>query len=256
MKLEELFNINEKVFLITGAYGRLGKKLCKFLIENGAIIIAVGRNDKKLKDLKDELKNIHIFKTDIGNSDEIVSLWKQLKNTFKKIDILINNAAINIPSKFEDLTEEEWDRIMSINLKGIFLMCREGVNTDLLKGGSSIINISSIYGIVSPDKRIYGDSGLNCSLTYAASKSGVIQLTRYLATNLADKLIRVNCISPGGIFNNQPEFFYKNYIKKTPMGRMGKEEDLFGAIAFLSSDKASGYITGENLVIDGGFTVW
>ena len=135
-------------------------------------------------------------------------------------------------------------------------MCREGVNSGLLKNGSSIINISSIYGIVSPDQRIYGDTGLNSSLVYGSSKAGVIQHTKYLATYLADRRIRVNCISPGGIFNNQPEYFLQRYIKKTPLGRMGAVDDILGAIVFLSSEKASSYITGANIVIDGGFTIW
>ena len=145
---------------------------------------------------------------------------------------------------------------MATNLRGTFLMCKGGVNSGLLKKGSSIINISSVYGVVSPDQRIYGDTGLNSSLVYGSSKAGVIQLTKYLATYLADRGIRVNCISPGGIFNNQPEYFLQRYVKKTPLGRMGAVEDIIGAIVFLSSEKVSGYITGANIVIDGGFTIW
>ena len=256
MKNEKHFDIKGKTYLITGAYGRIGSRLCDFLIKNGATVIAVGRNEKKLNDLKKKMEDVHIFKTDVGNENDIVSLWKKLKKSFKRIDVLINNAGKNIPSKFEEFTGKEWDDVMSVNLKGMFIMCREGVKTKLLKGGSSIINISSIYGIVAPDKRIYGKSGLNCSVAYAVSKGGVIQLTRYLSTYLADKKIRVNTISPGGIFNNQPEFFHKKYVEKTPFRRMGKEEDLFGAVVLLSSEKSSGYITGENIVVDGGFTVW
>lgn len=256
MKIENMFDINNKVFLITGAYGRIGSKICKFLLENGATAVAVGRNNKKLMDLKRELKDIEIFKTNLEDEAEIVSLWKKLKKSYSKIDVLINNAAQASSNTFENLSADEWDKIMSINVRGMFLMCREGVTSNILKEKSSIINISSIYGIVSPDQRIYGKSQLNCSLVYATSKSSVIQLTKYLSTYLADKKIRVNCISPGGIFNNQPEYFLKQYVGKTPLRRMGKEEDIFGAITLLSSESASGYITGENIVIDGGFTVW
>lgn len=254
--IDEIFNLEDKVFVITGAYGRIGSKVCRFLVENNAIVIAVGRDDNKLTSLKNKIKEIDIFKADVGNEKEVMALWGEIKKSYKKIDILINIAAQATSNTFEKLSKEEWNKIQDVNLTGMFMMCREGVNSSLLKDGSSIINFSSIYGIVAPDQRIYGDSGLNCSIIYAASKGGVIQLTRYLATYLADKKIRVNCISPGGIFNNQQEFFLKNYTKKTPMARMGREEDLFGAITFLSSNKASSYVTGENIIIDGGFTVW
>jgi NAD(P)-dependent dehydrogenase (short-subunit alcohol dehydrogenase family) len=256
MKMEDLFNIKEKVFLITGAYGLVGKDVCKFLVDNGAIIIAVGRREEKLKDLKDELKNITIFKTDISKENEAISLWRSLTKKFKKIDVLVNIAAKSTSNTFENLMAKEWDEIIATNLRGTFLMCREGVNSGLLKNGSSIINISSIYGIISPDQRIYGDTGINSSLVYGSSKAGVVQLTKYLATYLADRRIRVNCISPGGIFNNQPEYFLQRYVKKTPLGRMGAVDDILGAIVFLSSKNASGYITGANIVIDGGFTIW
>lgn len=256
MKIKDLFSVKDKVFLITGAYGLIGKHVCKFLIDNDAIVIAVGRREERLKDLKKEKGAIIIFKTDISNESEVMYLWKSLAKKFKKIDVLVNMAAKSPSNTFENLTAKEWDEIMATNLKGMFLMCREGVNSGLLKGGSSIINISSVYGIVSPDQGIYGDTELNSSLVYGASKAGVIQLTKYLATYLADRGIRVNCISSGGIFNNQPEYFLQRYIKKTPLGRMGAVEDIFGAIVFLSSEKASGYIMGANIVIDGGFTIW
>lgn len=256
MKMEDLFNIKEKVFLITGAYGLVGKDVCKFLMDNGAIIIAVGRREEKLKDLKDDLKNITIFKTDISKENEAIALWGSLTKKFKKIDVLVNIAAKSTSNTFENLMAKEWDEIIATNLRGTFLMCREGVNSGLLKNGSSIINISSIYGIISPDQRIYGDTDINSSLVYGSSKAGVVQLTKYLATYLADRRIRVNCISPGGIFNNQPEYFLQRYVKKTPLGRMGAVDDILGAIVFLSSKNASGYITGANIVIDGGFTIW
>lgn len=256
MKIEDLFNIREKVFLVTGAYGLIGKHVCKFLVDNDVIVIAVGRREERLKDLKNELKNITIFKMDISNESGVISLYENLTKKIKKIDVLVNIAAKSTSNTFENLMAKEWDEIIATNLKGAFLMCKEGVNSSLLKNGSSIINISSIYGIVSPDQRIYGDTGLNSSLVYGSSKAGVIQLTKYLATYLADRGIRVNCISPGGIFNNQPEYFLQRYIKKTPLGRMGAVDDILGTIVFLSSEKASGYITGANIVIDGGFTIW
>jgi NAD(P)-dependent dehydrogenase (short-subunit alcohol dehydrogenase family) len=256
MKIEDLFNIKEKVFLVTGAYGLIGKHVCKFLADNDAIVIAIGRREEKLKDLKKEKETITIIKTDISSESEVISLYKNLTKKIKKVDVIVNIAAKSTSNTFENLVTKEWDEVIATNLRGTFLMCREGVNSGLFKKGSSIINISSIYGIVSPDQRIYGDTGINSSLVYGSSKAGVIQLTKYLATYLADRGIRVNCISPGGIFNNQPEYFLQRYIKKTPLGRMGAVDDILGTIVFLSSEKASGYITGANIVIDGGFTIW
>jgi NAD(P)-dependent dehydrogenase (short-subunit alcohol dehydrogenase family) len=124
------------------------------------------------------------------------------------------------------------------------------------QGGGNIINIGSMYGVVSPDPRMYGDeSSLRSPEVYAASKAGVIQLTRYLAVHLAAHNIRVNCLSPGGVFNDQTEEFSKSYNARVPLGRMAKPEDMKGALVFLASD-ASSYVTGHNLVVDGGFTIW
>lgn len=252
MKVKDIFDIEKKIFLVTGAYGLIGSNLCHFLTDNNATVVAVGKKEEKLKDLK----TAAFFKADISNEGDVTSLWSSLTKKFKRIDVLINNAAKSTSNTFENLTAKEWDNIIGTNVKGTFLMCKQGFNSGLLKSGSSIINISSIYGIVSPDQRIYGDSGLNSSSVYGCSKAGVIQLTKYLATYLAGKSIRVNCISLGGIFNNQPAYFLQKYIEKTPLNRLGVVDDILGTIVFLSSEKASGYITGANIVVDGGFTVW
>jgi NAD(P)-dependent dehydrogenase (short-subunit alcohol dehydrogenase family) len=255
MKIEDLFNIEGKVFCVTGAYGLVGSHVCTFLIHNDAVVCAVGRREKKLESIRKK-GAAYTFKADISNESDVISLWRSLSEKVEKIDVLLNIAAKATSNTFEKLTAAEWDEIMATNLRGTFLMCRQGVNSGLLKDGSSIINVSSIYGIVSPDQRIYGNTGINSSSAYGSSKAGVIQLTQYLATYLAQKKIRVNCISPGGIFNNQPKYFLQRYIERTPLGRMGVADDILGAIVFLSSEKASGYITGENIVIDGGFTTW
>jgi 3-oxoacyl-[acyl-carrier protein] reductase len=252
MKVKDMFDIQEKVFLVTGAYGLIGTALCHFLAENDAEVVAVGRKKEKLENLR----TVTTLKADISNEEDVLSSWRNLTENFEKIDVLINNAAASTSHTFENLTAEEWDSIMATNVKGTFLMCKQGVNSGLLREGSSIINISSIYGMVSPDQRIYGNTGLNSSSVYGCSKAGVIQLTKYLATYLAEKKIRVNCISPGGIFNNQPAYFLQKYTEKTPQNRMGMVDDILGTIVFLSSEKASGYITGANIVVDGGFTTW
>ncbi len=256
IKVEEIFSINGKTFLITGAYGLIGKSICKYLTDNNATVIAIGRRKKNLEELHYELKDIVTFKVDISKEHEVELFYNDLKKYYSKIDILINNAAKSTSNTFENLSLNEWNEIIATNLGGTFLMCREGVKSELLGENSSIINISSIYGIVAPDQRIYGNTNINSSLVYGVTKAGIIQLTKYLAVYLADKHIRVNSIVLGGIFNNQPSYFLERYINKVPLERMGKVEDIIGAINFLSSNIASNYITGTNIVIDGGFTIW
>ncbi|MFH0875130.1 MAG: SDR family oxidoreductase [archaeon] len=252
MKTDEMFDISGKVYVITGAYGFLGIRICCFLSDNNAFVYAIGRDISKLEKLKN--KNIQTISADVTDEKQVELLWKKINH--KKVDCLINLAATQIAVSFDKMTGAQWDLCMDNSVKSAFLMCKEGVNSGLLKNKSSIINFGSIYGVVSPDQSIYGTSGLNSSLAYGAGKAGIIQMTKYLATVLASKEIRVNCISPGGIQNNQSEEFVKKYIEKTPMYRMGKPEELFGAIAFLSCQTASSYITGINLLIDGGFTAW
>ena len=179
---------------------------------------------------------------------------------YSKIDVLINNAAYQgndkiRTTKFVDLPLSIWNKSISVNLTGMFLCCQEiGKVMEKQKKGV-IINISSTYGIVSPDQRIYGKSGQNAGIFYSVTKSGVLNLTRYLASYWSKKGIRVNTLSPGGVEKGQDSKFVKKYSEKTMLGRMAKKDDYVGAIIFLASD-ASSYMTGSNLVIDGGWTAW
>jgi NAD(P)-dependent dehydrogenase (short-subunit alcohol dehydrogenase family) len=156
--------------------------------------------------------------------------------------------------RFEEQTVDAWDAAMRVNLTSAFAMVQEGKDALASSGHGSVILLSSIYGVVGPDLRLYTGTDMTTPAGYSASKGGLLQLTRHLATVLAPR-VRVNAISPGGVWRNQPEVFRKRYEERTPLRRMATEDDLRGAIIFLASDLSS-YMTGQNLVVDGGWTVW
>lgn len=259
MPASKLFNLDKKVILITGANGQLGRAMAQTLTEFGAYLVltdkvidACKRTENKI--CKSGGKAISL-EMDVTDKRSIEKCVDKVLRYFGKIDTLVNNAGMGVFTPFEKRTPEEFDRIMDVNAKGVFL-CSQIVSRSMIKRRKgNIINIGSIYGLVSPDQRIYVDSGRNCSEVYAMSKAAVIQFTRYLACYLSRYNIRVNCISPGGIFNNQSKKFVRNYSYQTPLNRMGFAEELKGAIVYLASD-ASKYVNGHNLVVDGGFTCW
>jgi NAD(P)-dependent dehydrogenase (short-subunit alcohol dehydrogenase family) len=162
---------------------------------------------------------------------------------------------MGVYTPFESRTEEELDEVIDLNLKATILVSKAAAESMKSQKSGAIINFGSIYGVTTPDFRIYGDSGRNSSEIYGATKAGVIHFTKYLAAYLAPYCIRSNAISPGGVFNHQDPDFVKKYEYKTPLARMATSADLIGTILFLSSDDAQ-YITGQNIAVDGGFTVW
>ncbi|PJC70354.1 MAG: short-chain dehydrogenase, partial [Zetaproteobacteria bacterium CG_4_8_14_3_um_filter_59_5] len=188
-------------------------------------------------------------------------LVRQLKDDGEGLNILINNAAFvgtsglqgwSVP--FEEQSVETWRRALEVNLTAVFDLC-QGLAPMLRRSeGASIINIASIYGQYGPDWGLYEGTGMSNPAAYGASKGGLIQLTRWLATTLAPD-VRVNAISPGGIFRNQPEPFVRRYAARTPLSRMGTEDDMRGSVAYLASD-LSNYVTGQNLAVDGGWGIW
>ena len=185
---------------------------------------------------------------------------KKVVKKYGKIDVLVNNAAYQGDDKlrtipFEKLPLESWNKAIDVNLTGIFLCCQEIGKIMVKQKKGVIINISSTYGIVAPDQRIYGKSHQNSAIFYAATKSAVLNLTRYLAAYWQGKGIRVNTLSPGGVEKNQEVNFKRKYSEKTMLGRMAKKDEYVGPIIFLASD-ASSYMTGSNLIVDGGWTAW
>ena len=245
-----MFEFKNKVGIITGGNGRLGKTFAKSLSSMG--------NKIHIFDISDNCsfvsENIIYHKTDITNEKDVFKTVDNIVNQHEKIDFLINNAALQITNSFEQMSIDDFRKSIDVNLNASYI-CIKAVTRYMMEAKSgNIINIGSIYGVVSADPSIYGSSGLNSPDAYAASKGGLIHLTRYLAVNLAKYNIRVNAISPGGVFDNQPDEFMSKYLPKVPMNRMLDRKELIGPLVFLLSE-ASSYITGQNIIVDGGFTL-
>ena len=267
------FDLTGKVALITGGAGLLGPVFGKALAEHGATVVladvlkekAEAEAQKIAAECGTRCIGIHLNLLELASIREAVGL---VIKTFGKIDLLINSAQ-GVPKDeketFEEYLPEHWDFSSDINLKGTFL-CTQEVAKHILKnvGGKNgtkgvIINLSSIYGSFAPDQRIYFD-GMKKALSpspavYSATKGGIVALTKYLAAYYGERGIRVNCISPGGVFTNQDAAFVQNYSRRVPMGRMANKEELAGIIVFLASD-ASSYVTGQNIFVDGGLSCW
>ena len=254
-----MFEMKNKNVIITGGHGHLGCSMTECLADAGANISIFGRNRNKFNKIfnKNKVNNIQFFQVDISKTNEIKRGISEHIELFGNIDVLINNSYYCKSSKNpEKMTDDEWEYGIDGTLNSVYRCIRESL--DYMQAGSSIINISSMYGIISPDFKIYEENkNFINPPNYGASKAGVIQLTKYFASYLAEKNIRVNAISPGAFPSNEVQkekIFIKNLIKKIPMKRIGKPDDIKGMILLLASD-ASQYITGQNFSIDGGWTI-
>ncbi|MFC1900902.1 SDR family oxidoreductase [Chloroflexota bacterium] len=276
MSLPEIFSLSGKVAVITGGAGMLGVRHAEAIAEAGGIPVLVDINEVLLERQADIIAgNYGIdcpgIKTDITNKDEVVSLSRTILQKFGRVDILINNAANDAKvqeeieydtwSRLENFSLDKWNRDIAVGLTGAFL-CSQVLGTEMANRGSGVIlNISSDFGIVAPDQRIYSKEGLPPDkqpvkpVSYPVVKSALIGLTRYLATYWADKNIRVNALCPGGVRADQPDEFIEQFAFRVPMGRMAEEDEYKGSVLFLVSD-ASSYMTGSTLIIDGGKTSW
>ena len=253
--LEDLFNLRNKVVAVTGATGQLGTVICHAFQQSGSKVVGLDLNvDVNLID------GVDYHRLDITDGGQIEEIFQRIIDKHDKFDILVNNAGVSTFEPFEQRPEKSFNWVMDTNLKGTFLCIQTYVNLYdeyLLKGGS-IVNIGSIFGVVSPDFRNYTDCERKNSEVYGATKAGIIQMTKYFAVHLAERNIRINTVSPGGIYNPkapQGEDFIKNYSFRCPLKRMANDTEMLGAILYLSSDAAS-YTTGQNLVLDGGLTCW
>ena len=260
---KSIIDINKRIFILTGASGRLGKAYIPQFIDNGSQIVCIDVEKKGLESIKKKFKDkVITFNCSVTNKNKLEKISSKLKEDNININGLINNAAgkqttvfNNKVVNFENYPLSAWMDEIQIDLTGTFLCSQIFSRNFVLKKTASIVNLSSTYGIVAADQRIYGKSGLNSSAAYATSKAGLIGLTKYLASYWQGKKIRVNALAPAGVFNNQDSKFYKKYIYKTMLKRMASSEDLFTAIAYLLSDQSS-FVTGTTLVVDGGFTAW
>lgn len=269
-KISDIFSLKEKVAVVTGALGLLGKQHCEALSEAGASVIVCDLNESECAKFASTLPALALgIPADIKNKKSVKDLKDKILSNYGKIDILVNNAAINDKfedplsameeSKFENYSLEMFKKSLDVNVTGMFL-CSQIIGTEMTnKGYGSIINIASTYGLVAPDQSIYknekGEQTFFKSAAYPVTKGAVISFTKFLAAYWGNKGVRVNTLTPGGVQDNQDEFFIKNYSKRTPLGRMAHPTDYKGALIFLASD-ASSYMTGANLIVDGGWTAW
>ncbi len=252
--LDSLFGLEGKTVLITGVNGQLGSVLRKAFTNSGCRVFGfdVGNHAEKTGN--------DVFKCDIRDKSQVKEAFDAITARVGVIDILVNNAGVSVFEPFENRPESSIDWVMDVNLKGTFFCIQEYVCQYDNAGGNSgsIINIGSIFGTVSPDFRNYRDGDRRNSEIYGATKAGIIQFTRYFAVHLAERGIRVNCVSPGGIYNAstpQQSEFIQNYSFRCPMKRMAEAEEIVGGVLYFSSSCAQ-YTTGQNLVIDGGLTAW
>jgi len=250
------FKLNGKVALITGGAGLYGRQIVRALCEAGATTIMASRNVAALEEYAVELRkanlSAHAMELDQGDESSVLKLLEAIKQKHGGLDILINNAAAR-PMKSWNAPAADFAESMRVNATGVFLMTRAFGEHMASRGKGSIVNIGSIQGCVGPDFTLYEGTGMGTIPDYFFHKGGMIQLTRYAAAQLGPRGVRVNCISPGGFFNNQDPKFVERYNARTFLGRMANSEDLKGIIVFLASD-ASGYITGANIPVDAGYT--
>lgn len=261
-----------KTAIVTGAAGILGRRFCAGLAEFGANVIVVDLDQSAVDDLARSLRGEYGVETlglvcDVSLEESVQRMVRMCIERFAEIHVLHSNAAGKSDdldqffAPFEEYSLSQWHRIMAVNLDGMFLVAREVGKQMLAQGsGGSIIQTSSIYGAMAPDQRIYQGSHylgrqINTPAVYSVSKAGVIGLTRYLATYWANRGIRVNTLSPGGVASGQNETFMRNYSARVPLGRMAHADEMVGTLIFLASDVSS-YVTGQNFLVDGGLSAW
>jgi len=273
--IQDKFSLEGRVAIVTGGAGLLGVEFSRALAEAGAAVVvadlAQDAAEKTAQALNDAGYQAASFGLDVTRMESARELASVTVSKFGRLDILVNSAALDpkfdpdaaakgiTPGSFEDYPLEQWNAALNVNLTGIFLVTQACVQPMLEQGKKgSIINICSTYGLNGPDQRIYIKDGKRVAykpVYYTTTKAGVMGFTKYLAAYYAGTDIRVNALTPGGVYNNHEEYFVKNYSAKTIMGRMAKKDEMNGALLFLASE-ASSYMTGNNVVVDGGWTAW
>lgn len=275
MTIFDKFSLKDRVAVVTGGGGQLGFEFCKTLAEAGAAVVAADLNmelaAKTSTRLSESGHTAMAYPLDVTRLESTRDLVAETVKQYGRLDILVNSAALDpkfdptaaekgiAPGAFEDYPLADWNAALNVNLTGMFLTtqaCVKQMNTQGKKG--SIINICSTYGLNGPDQRIYIKDGKRVAFKpvyYSTTKAGVMGFTKYLAAYYAGTEIRVNALTPGGVYNNHEEYFVKNYSAKTILGRMAKKDEMNGALLFLASD-ASSYMTGNNVIVDGGWTAW
>ena len=262
--MSDAFSLDGKVVVLTGAAGIIGAPVVKAFVEAGARVFALDRDAGLLQErLGTSHASMMTCVADVTSRDSLVRAHAALESKWGTADALLNNAATkseNFFEPFETFPVNEWNEVMSVNLTGAMLCAQVFGSPMARRGSGSIVNTLSIYGIVAPDQRIYEGSeylgrAINTPAIYAASKAGLWGLTKYLAAYWGHRGVRVNAVTPGGVFSGQNDTFVENYSRRTPLGRMAEAADMVQAMRYLTSDAAK-YVTGHNLVVDGGWTAW
>lgn len=272
MTVFDKFSLKGRVALVTGGAGLLGKEFCKTLAEAGADVYCADLNfdlaNQAAETLAKENLKVRAIKLDVTSAESSESVVEEIVKRSGSLDILVNSAALdpkfdpthsqNSSNAFETYPLQNWQDAVNVNLTGPFLVTQAVSRQMVKQGKGSIINICSTYGLGGPDQRLYekpGQPKVYKPVYYTVTKAGILGFTKYLATYYANTEIRVNALTPGGIYNNHDEIFLKNYSSRTVLGRMAKKDEMNGALLFLASD-ASSYMTGSNVVVDGGWTAW
>ena len=264
--IAKLMDLTGRVALVTGGAGHLGKVFCDVLGELGAGVAVADLDGDAVDEVASNVEETFDVpalgvKVDLAKDRQVRNMPNLVTRKLGRMDILINNAALggtsDLPGWAVPLVDQQvdtWRKALDINLTAAFILSQASASALAQSGQGAIVNIASIYGLAGPDPRLYSDTKMGNPAAYAASKGGLLQLTRWMATMLAPS-VRVNAIAPGGIRRRQPRSFQREYVKRTPLGRMAVEEDIMGAVAYLVSDLSS-YVTGQTLVVDGGWTAW
>ena len=264
--IKQLIDLKNRAALITGGAGHIGSVLGEALAECGCRVVLLDNNEKECLRKTQAIQKrygvaVYPLVADLSDEKKIRSVPSKIFRKFGRLDIVVNCAALvgtshlkgwSVP--FLEQNADTWRKALEVNLTSVFVLTQACTKLLEKSGHGSIINIGSIYGIVGPDLSLYQGTTMGNPAAYAASKGGLVQLTRWLSTVLAPK-VRVNTISLGGVFRNQPESFVNRYQQRTPLKRMAHEEDFKGAVVYLASDLSS-YVIGHNLVVDGGFSAW
>ena len=268
--MDSLFSVKNRTIVVTGGLGQLGRQFTLALAERGARVAVLNRRLPDTKTLRERFpEEVRFFEADVTDRSALESALEEISREIGNPHGLINNAAIDTPpgappevsGPFEDFPETVWDDVMSINVKGVLLCCQVFGGAMASAGRGSIINIGSIYGIVSPQQAIYefraedGGAPFTKPIAYSASKSALVNMTRYLATYWAPKKVRVNTLTLAGVSRDHDPRFVEKYTARIPVGRMAEEDEYNGSVIYLLSD-ASRYMTGSNMVVDGGWTAW
>lgn len=264
--IADLMSMKGRVAAITGGCGHIGRAMAEALAEQGCALLLIDRNADALVATAGMLKQrwkvgVETLAIDLESEEQRSTVRQVVSERFGRLDVLVNNAGFVGDSQlegwvapFEQQSMATWRRAIEVNVTAAFHLCQELAGLLRASERGAIVNVASIYGVLGPDMRLYAGTSMGNPAAYAASKSGLIQLTRWLSTVVAPE-IRVNCISPGGLQRNQPDEFQHQYASRTPLARMGREEDIKGATVYLASD-LSAWVTGQNVLVDGGWSSW